>query len=236
MMNRLIAGRLGLVGLTVASAALVGMLLLNWLDRARVNRITIAAGSTSGESYLLGLALKAVLERHHPNIELSIRETGGTAESLALLEQGRVAMAAAQADVPVGTAARLVAVLYADTFQLIVHKGSGIATVSELRGKRVALATSGGQYQSFLHVAEHFGLVPTDCTFVGASDDDADRMFLAHDADALFRVRALGNPAIMRLVRQGDVQFVPIQQAQAMQIRLAAFQPAVIPQGAYLGA
>src|SRR5262245_5926695 len=236
MMNRLIAGRLGLVGLTVASAALVGMLLLNWLDRARVNRITIAAGSTSGESYLLGLALKAVLERHHPNIELSIRETGGTAESLALLESGRVAMAAAQADVPVGASARLVAVLYEDTFQLIVHKGSNITSVADLRGMRVALAKSGGQYQSFVHVAEHFGMTPSDCSFVGVDDSDADRAFLAREADAIFRVRALGNPAIAQLVRSGGVEFVPIHQAQAMQITLAAYRPSVIPQGAYRGA
>ncbi len=235
-MNRFIAGRLSLIVLSVASLVLVSALLVNWLDRARVNRVTIAAGSTTGESYLLSQALKAVMQRHYPNIELSILETGGTAESLALLEQGRVAMAAAQADVPVGAAARLIAVLYEDTFQLLVHKGSGIESVPDLRGKRVALATSGGQYQSFLHVAEHFGMASTDCTFVGASDDEADRMFLANQADAVFRVRALGNPAIVSLVRSGAVEFVPIQQAQAMQIKLAAFQPTLIPQGAYLGA
>ena len=56
-------------------------------------------------------------------------------------------MAAAQADVPVGTAARLVAVLYEDTFQLIVHAASGITSFADLRGRRVALARTGGQYQ-----------------------------------------------------------------------------------------
>jgi len=145
-------------------------------------------------------------------------------------------MAAAQADAPVGSAARLVAVLYEDTFQLIVHKGSSIRTFADLRGRRVGLARSGGQYQSFVSVAEHFEMTPADCTFVGADDEQADRAFLAKQADAVFRVRALGNPAIVDLVRHGDVEFVPIDQAQAMRIKLSAFRPSTIPQGAYLGA
>jgi len=235
-MSRFVGGRLGLIVLSVVSLAIAAALVVNWRERTRVHRVTIAAGSRTGESYLLGQALKTVTGRHHPNIELTILETGGTAESLALLEQGRVTMAAAQADAPVGPLARLVAVLYEDTFQLIVHKDSGITRFAELRGRRVALATSGGQYQSFLSVAEHFGITSADCTFVGRNDEDADRAFLSKEADAVFRVRALGNPAIASLVRAGDVEFVPIEQAQAMQIKLAAFRPSLIPQGAYLGA
>jgi len=235
-MREFFRGKFGLILLTVASAAIAAMVALNWRDRTRIHHVTLAAGSTTGESYILGQALKAVIRRHYPNVDLTILQTGGTAESLALLEQGRVAMAAAQADVPVGAAARFVAVLYEDTFQLIVHKGSPITSVADLRGRRVALARTGGQYRSFLSVAEHFGMTPGDCSFVGADDDEADRAFLAKQADAVFRVRALGNPAIVNLVRSGDVQFIPIEQALAMQIRLAAFRPAVIPQGAYRGA
>ena len=235
-MTKFLHRRLVIIGLTVLSAAISGFLVLNWMERTRVYRVTIAAGASTGESFVLGQALKTVIQRHHPNIQLTVLETGGTAESLALLEQGRVGLAAAQADVPVGSSARLIAVLYEDTFQLLVRKGSRVKTFADLRGKRVALATSGGQYQSFLRVAEHFGMTSADCTFVGATDEDADRMFVANQADAVFRVRALGNPAIWKLVQAGNAEFVPIDQARAMQIQLAAFRPSVIPQGAYLGA
>src|SRR5262245_26620171 len=234
-MHESIGGKLGVIALTIVSIVIAGVLVVNWRTQSRVYRMTVAAGSRTGESYALATALATVVRRHHPNIEITVRETGGTAESLGLLEQKRVDMAAAQADVAVGPAARLIAVLYEDTFQLIVRKASGIRSVSDLRGKRVALATSGGQYQSFLHVAGHFGLSPKDCVFVGANDDDADRKFVAGEADAVFRVRALGNPAVGRLVRAGGVELVPIHQGQALQIKLAAFRPAVIPQGTYLG-
>jgi len=235
-MFEFLRGKLVIVLLTVISVALATWWFLDWRGRTRVYNVTLAAGSRTGESYLLGQAIKAVVARHRPNIRIDVLETGGTAESLALLESGKVALAAAQADVPVGSAARLIAVLYLDTFQLLVHKGLGIRSIVDLRGRRVGLPKAGGQYQSFLVVAEHFGMTAADYQFVGGNDEEADRAFLSNRADAVFRVRAVGNPAIASLVRTGDAEFVPIPQAQAMQIRLAAFTPAVIPQGAYLGA
>jgi hypothetical protein len=55
-------------------------------------------------------------------------------------------------------------------------------------------------------------------------------------ADALFRVRALDNPSIAKLVRGGrKVHFIGIGQAAAMRIKHPFFEPAVIPQGAYSG-
>jgi hypothetical protein len=48
-------------------------------------------------------------------------------------------------------------------------------------------------------------------------------------------VRALGNPTIQRLVRSGGTRFLPIEHAAAMRINNSAFEPAVIPEGAYRG-
>src|SRR5262245_65573433 len=105
-MSRFVGGRLGLIVLSVVSLAIAAALVVNWRERTRVHRVTIAAGSRTGESYLLGQALKTVTGRHHPNIELTILETGGTAESMALLEEGRVTMDAEKAGVAGGTRAR----------------------------------------------------------------------------------------------------------------------------------
>jgi hypothetical protein len=48
-------------------------------------------------------------------------------------------------------------------------------------------------------------------------------------------VRALGNPSILKLVQSGKVRFLPIEHAAAMKIEHPAFEPAAIPEGAYLG-
>jgi uncharacterized protein len=134
-----------------------------------------------------------------------------------------------------GPRARALAVLYDDTFQLLVARDSPVQSLVDLRGQRIALAQNGGQFQSFLRVVEHFGLHQADFRFVGANDEAAEDAFLSGGADAIFRVRAIGDPSIEQLVQSGRVRFLPIEHAAAMRIRYPAFEAALIPVGAYLG-
>jgi hypothetical protein len=188
------------LALGALSLTLIAVLAVAWWQGSRTQHITLAAGASSGESYILGNALKTVVERHYPKIRITVLETGGTVENLTMLQAGGAQLATAQADIPAGSRARSVAVLYDDTFQLLVAKDSPAQGLVDLRGKRIALAQSGGQFQSFLHVAEHFGLRPADFQFVGTNDEDARVAFLSGRADAIFRVRAVGDPSIRQLV------------------------------------
>jgi uncharacterized protein len=223
------------ITLASLSVALVAGLAITLWKRAKTEHLMLAAGASRGESYLLGNALKTVVERHYPKVRITLLETGGTVENLRMLEDGRAQLAAAQADILPGPSARAVAVLYDDTFQLLVPKTSPVQSLVDLRGRRIALAQSGGQFQSFLHVADHFGLHREDFQFVGAGDQDAGDAFLNGRADAIFRVRAIGDPSIQQLVESGKVRFLPIEHAAAMKIKYPAFQAALIPVGAYLG-
>jgi uncharacterized protein len=220
--------------LLVSTTFLLGLVILLW-QQTRTRSLTLAAGDASGDSYVLGSALKTVVEKHYPRIHITLVETGGTVENLAMLESGRAQLAAAQADVPAGLAARMVAVLYDDSFQLMVPRSSTIEHFTDLRGKRIALARSGGQFQSFLRVADHFGLHQADFQFVGLNDQAAVEAFLNGQADAIFRVRAIGNPSIQQLVQSNQIRFLPIEHAVAMKINNPAFNAATIPEGAYLG-
>ena len=223
------------ITLVVLSVGLIAGLAIAWWQRSKTQYVTLAAGASSGESYILGNALKTVVERHYPKIRLNLLQTGGTVENLRMLEDGRVQLATAQSDILPGPKARAVAVLYDDTFQLLVPKISRLQSFVDMQGQRIALAQSGGQFQSFLHVAEHFGLHQGDFQFVGKSDEDAEDAFLNGRAEAIFRVRAIGDPSIGQLVQSGKVRFLPIEHAAAMKIKYPAFQAALIPVGAYLG-
>lgn len=234
-MHKLDPSRFAVPGLALLSVALVLGLAFLYRQQTQVYPLTLAAGDAHGESYVLSQALKVVVERHSSRIKITVRETGGTTANLALLEKNEAQLVTAQADVAVKGAARMIAVLYDDVFQLVIPMGSQAKSLPELRGMRIALPQHGGQYASFLAIAEHFNLHPSDFTFVGASDQEADDLFLSGGADALFRVRALGNPSILRLVRNHQARFLPIDQAPAMRIQFPAFEPSVIPQGAYLG-
>ena len=82
--------------LVVLSAGLVAGLALAVWQRSRTEHLTLAAGASSGESYILGSALKTVLERHYPKIRVTLIETGGTVENLRMLEDGGAQLATAQ--------------------------------------------------------------------------------------------------------------------------------------------
>ncbi len=223
---------IGSILFTTVVVAFVGVLLY---QNSRVEHLTLAAGSRTGESYIVSAALKTVVERHHPEIRIALRETGGTVESLKLLADGGADLAVAQADVASGPATRIIAVLYDDTLQLLVRSDSTVQSFSDLRGRTIALPRSGGQFESFSRVARHFGMDETDFRFTGLTDQAAEEEFSAGRADAFFRVRALGNPSIQRLARSGRFRMVRIDHAEAMRINHPSFMPARIPAGAYLG-
>lgn len=234
-MAKLDFNRLLRVAILAVSFSVIASLAVTFLPRSQTQRLTLAAGSSSGESYILGSALKKVVERHYPKIRITLLETGGTVMSLQMLEDGRAQLAAAQADVLPGPTARVLAILYDDAFQLLVLKDSPFRSFKDLQGERIALPESGGQFQSFLRVAEHFGLHQENFRFVGSSDEAADEQFSHRQADAIFRVRALGDPSIQRLVQSGEVRFLPIEHAAAIKMKNPALNPALIPEGAYLG-
>jgi hypothetical protein len=41
-------------------------------QQSKTQYLTLAAGASSGESFILGNALKEVVERHHPRIRLTV--------------------------------------------------------------------------------------------------------------------------------------------------------------------
>ncbi|HEY9909856.1 MAG TPA: TAXI family TRAP transporter solute-binding subunit [Thermosynechococcaceae cyanobacterium] len=230
------AAKLVVVGLAGFSLGLVVILGWNFISSTlKTHKLVLAAGSRDGESYILSQAVKQVVEARNPKIQIEVVETGGTQENITRLEKGEVQLITAQADVPTGPMARTVAILYQDGFQLIVKDKSRINQFSDLKGARVALPQKGGQFRSFLEVASHYGLQQKDFKFVGAAQEDANTAFQKDQADALFRVRALGNKTVLEMVQQHQGRLVAIDQAAALKIKYPAFEPATIPKGAYRG-
>src|SRR6202012_5679236 len=98
-MARLDFNRVLLIAIVGASLSVVAGLTIVLVQRFQTQHLTLAAGSQSGESYILGNALKKVVERHYPKVQITLLEPGGTVESLHMLEDGKAQPAAAQADI-----------------------------------------------------------------------------------------------------------------------------------------
>lgn len=241
--------RLIFLGLGFASLIPFVIVVGNIVNDLTPPQLTIAAGDETGESYIISQAIKKVIERRS-NIQLQVEQTKGTTQNIEMLSTGKAQLATAQVDVAAEKIAlskanvRTVALLYKDTFQLVV-KNPQINQFVQLKGKTIALAASGGQYQSFLTVAKHFGLSEKDFKITGLdsngkpipayNDELADKDFRENKADAVFRVRAIGNKSIADLVNNYQGKLISIPQAEAMKIKQPAFESAIIPQGAYRG-
>jgi uncharacterized protein len=213
-------------------------------DHIQIHNLVLAAGSPSGESYQLSRAIAQVVNTNHRNLRITVISTCGSAQNLALMATGKVELATAQADIPAGSTARTIAVLYKDLFQLVVKKNSGIASVADLAGRIITSQANSGEQQSLLAIAKHYGVNPEETAANGLNLqsipcqpplDNSFDAFEQNQADAVFRVRTLGNAYVTRAVHNWQGQLLPISQAKAMQISNPAFEYAQIPRGAYQG-
>jgi TRAP-type uncharacterized transport system substrate-binding protein len=131
--------QLAILTLGTLSLALLMLFAWNVFNRNRTFNLTLVAGSSDGESYILSRAIAQVVERQYPHIQIRVEKTGGTTENLQFLEAGKAQLATAQADISAGPSARSLAILYQDLFQLVVKENSQINEFASLRGKRIGL-------------------------------------------------------------------------------------------------
>jgi TRAP transporter TAXI family solute receptor len=219
--------------LAVATAALLGWGGLIAYDRVRDREVVIAAGDARSESYILTEAIRAVVERRHPYLKVRVVETRGTGESLALLNSGKAQFALAQADVIAGAHARSEARLFEELFQIVVPANSPVHSIDDLKGKRIALARHGEQFQSFLFLMRRRGLGESDFRFIGDDNGSASAAFARGEADAVFVVRALHTDSLSRVTQNLAVRFLPIDNTSALRLDVPAYRPGLILKASY---
>ena len=220
------------------SIVMAGIFSWQWFrSQNRVYSLTIATGGKQGEYYAFAQALAKVIARQKPQIQLKVLETQGSVENLELLESNQVQLALIQSDTIVYPSTRAIASLFPEVLHLIVTAESQIDSFSDLKGKRIALMPKGsGSYQLFWSLSSHYGLSGKDFEAIALSPPQAHSALLERKVDALFRVIALGNPAVSQLLQHGKTKLVPIEQGAAIQLFQPALIPSQIPKGTYNGA
>lgn len=215
---------------------LAGFAGLWWYEHQRTYVLAVGAGPRSGQAFQLMAAFKDVVARNSSKIKLEIYETRGSLDNANLLAKGAVQLATTQVDLATGADLRMVADLYRDMFQLIVRPEANITAIGDLNGKRVALPPMGsGEYKAFWFLMSHYGLKKSDIDVISGTEKTTEWVFMNGDVDALFRIRAPGNPALLKLITQTGAQLVPIRQASALQLMQPALHQDKMPMGSYRG-
>jgi TRAP transporter TAXI family solute receptor len=239
------AGRLRAAALAIAAllvmAAMAGAAWMA-LKPAAIVAVRIAAGPSGSDAHDLLAEVAQVAVRHGKPVRPDLVSTVDPSESIARLNAGEVDLAVIRADTPVGSDVNIVAGLFPDYFLLIARRDAGVFLFPDLAGKRVVLPPAGSEaYRSFFSIIDHYDMGSAPMDLRSQPLAEARRALLNGTADALFTVRSLRDPQLMRLFDDAElkdmaIDIVPVPQAAAIAMKRPLLAAQSIPQGALSGA
>ena len=145
-------------------------------------RISLATGGTGGTYYPVGSGIAALLTKNVDGLEVTAESTGGSVANLKMIGEGQVEMIMSAANTALGGYSGLapfekpvdnirgITALYPETFQFVVLDASGLKTIEDLKGMRVAVGAPGsGTERTAKMVLEAHGITydDIDAQFLG---------------------------------------------------------------------
>ncbi len=213
--------------------------------------VTIAAGGTAGVYYPLGGALAEIFNQHVPGVNASVQATGASVANVNLLVQRQAELALIQNDIAFYAAngtemfqgrkvdgLRGIATLYPEVIQLVASRDSGIRSLDDLRGKRVAVGDIGsGTEANARQILEAAGLTYRDIAARHLSFAEAAANLRDGHIDAAFVTAGIPTAAIQDIAVQRDVVIVPISGDLVRRLaeRYPFYTQVTIPAGTYRG-
>ena len=213
--------------------------------------INVLTGGTSGVYYPMGVAITQIYGKAIPDAKTSVQSTKASAENLNLLQAGRGEIAftlgdalgdAWKGDAEAGFKAplkklRTIAGIYPNYIQIVANADSGIKTLADLKGKRVAVgAPKSGTELNARAILKGAGMsygdfAKTEYLPFGESVE----LIKNRQLDATLISAGLGVAAVRDLATAVKLVVVPIPADVVAKIGEAAYLPAVIPANTYTG-
>ena len=213
--------------------------------------LNIGTGGTAGTYYPIGGAIAEVLNKEIPGMSANAQSTGASVANVNMLGDGTIDLATVQNDIAYYAAngtemfvdkkvngLKGVAALYPETCQFVTLRSSGIKSLAELKGRRVAVGAVGSGVEANVRQI---------LAAYGVSYDDIDAKFLsfAEGASALkdgnvdVAVLTAGYPtaSVQDIAAQHPVRLLPVEDKVADDLiaQYPFYTKTVIPAGTYVG-
>lgn len=218
-------------------------------DQAAEKRFfNIATGGTAGVYYPLGGALAEIINKNIPGANATAQSTGASVANVNMLAQGNVQIAFIQNDIAyyasTGTemfkekvdGLKCLATIYPETVQLVTLEKTGIKSVADLKGKKVAVGAAGSSVTgNSRHVLEAYGLTFEDINPQYLSFAEAANSLKDGNIDAAFLVAGVPTAAVQDIAAQHKVVMIPIDEdkIEGMIKKYPFYTKVVIPADAY---
>lgn len=212
--------------------------------------VNIATGGTAGTYYPIGGAIAEVLNKDAKDVNASAQSTGASVSNINMLKDSQVEMAIVQNDIAYYAVngaemfenkvdnLRGIASLYPETCQFVTLESSGIKTIADLKGKRVAVGAAGSGVE---------GNVRQILKAYGLTYDDIDEQFLsfAEGATALkdgtvdVACLTAGAPtaSVQDVASQKQIRLIPLNDEKIAELvkEYPFYTKTTIPSGTYQG-
>ena len=213
--------------------------------------VTVLTGGTSGVYYPMGVALSQVYGKAMPGAKTSAQVTKASAENLNLLQAGRGEIAFTLGDAlneawkgneeagfktPLKKL-RTIAAIYPNYIQIVANADSGIRTLADLKGKRVAVgAPKSGTELNARDIFRGAGMSYKDFSKVEYLPfGESVELMKNRQLDATLISAGLGVAAIRDLATSVKIVIVPIPADVVAKIGEAAYQAGTVPANTYNG-
>jgi TRAP transporter TAXI family solute receptor len=213
--------------------------------------VTVLTGGTSGVYYPMGVALSQVYGKAMPGAKTSAQVTKASAENLNLLQAGRGEIAFTLGDAlneawkgneeagfktPLKKL-RTIAAIYPNYIQIVANADSGIKTLADLKGKRIAVgAPKSGTELNARDIFRGAGMSYKDFAKVEYLPfGESVELMKNRQLDATLISAGLGVAAIRDLATSVKIVIVPVPADVVAKIGEAAYQPGTVPAGTYNG-
>jgi len=209
--------------------------------------VTIGTGGASGPYNILGTTLADTYSSEF-DVNSRTQTTGASVENINLLAQGKIEMAFVMSDAlsqalagevsfdtPIENISQ-VATLYPNVVQIITKEGSGIATVEDLKGKRVAVGDqNSGVEVNARQLLEGHGITYDDLQVDYLGYAEAASGLAAGTIDAAFLTSGLPNASVLELTETLGIELVSVDPGKIEEIakQHPYFISYEIPSGTY---
>jgi TRAP transporter TAXI family solute receptor len=187
--------------------------------------LLIGTAAKEGVFYPLGKAMAAVISKYVSEVDAIAPATNGTVENIKLLQEGKIELALAQADIawaasqgrlnglPRKVAVRNLLGTHARYLHLVTLADRGITVVEDLKGKRVSTGPVRSATEvKALRVLEAHGMTPYKLdTHEHLDDSEAAQALIDGRLDAFASDAPLPMPVVRKLAAatSGKIRLVP---------------------------
>lgn len=212
--------------------------------------LSVGTAPAGGTFFVIGSAIAEVLDGNAGEHSWSVtaEATKGSQENIRRIVSGELELALANSAISYfasrgaerwGDAADIRTVMtLAPNVALFVAPEGGVATIEDLKGKRVYLGPAGAGFDYFIRpLLEAHGVAYDDLVAVHGSQAQAVDYLADGSADAAFLGGGMPSPAITQATTSRTIHFIPFAD-DALERAIADylfFRPATIPAGTYKG-